>query len=166
MTKYSLDQIKAHPSFPFTDFRTDTLAFLMVELYWAELAREILGSVIESWQPGQEADGKDGNPILHLYDKTTFRSVRVILKFNDENRSPFPSSKGENTYYSFQPWMSVSMTPDGSAELNELVVAADLTEFAESQTRKFFKLHCLDGASVDDMENAIRDYEIEVGMPD
>lgn len=166
MTTYSLQHIKAHPGFPFTDFKTDTLSFLLLELYWAELARDILGEHEQSWRPGQEADGEDGNPILNLYNPKTSRSVRVIQKSNDENRPTFPNSKGEGTYYPFQPWMSGSMTQDGETELNELVMAADLSDVAEKLVRDFFQRHCIDEMSPEDMEASIRDYEIDAGMPD
>ena len=46
MPDYTLSQIKAHPNFPFGDFRDNPMSFLMVELYWVELFSEVVGDAV------------------------------------------------------------------------------------------------------------------------
>jgi len=59
-----LEQIKQHPDFPFRDFRSDDLQFLMLELYWAELLRDSLPEATAAdWGPEWAADPSDGNPM-------------------------------------------------------------------------------------------------------
>ncbi len=46
MSNYTLSQIKAHPNFPFGNFRDNPMSFMMLELYWVELFREVVGDAV------------------------------------------------------------------------------------------------------------------------
>jgi hypothetical protein len=78
------DQIKNHPLFPFGDFKSNDLAFLLLELYWAELFKSVLTEegelTLDRWQPQSPAD-RDGNPILHVVDRSVMplRALRITI---------------------------------------------------------------------------------------
>jgi hypothetical protein len=165
MAQYSFAQIKLHPAFPFLDFRTEPTSFLMLELYWAELFREVVGEALEGWSVLADAE-PDGNPILSVYNDGDGRALRVIQKVNDEGKAPLPERQGEGVYYPLQAWLNVASTPDGDAALNELVLFADASELAEAEARALIKLHCVEAAVESTLEAAIRAYEDRVGMPE
>ncbi len=86
-----LDQIKRHIYFPFRDFRSNDLSFLMLELYWAELFLTVLTEsgahqAVEKWTPQAPAERMDGNPILVVMDRVSspLRRLRIIQRFNSE----------------------------------------------------------------------------------
>ena len=165
MSRYTLAQIKAHPYFPFTDFRDNPMSFLMLELYWVELFAEVVGNAVSEWQPLSDAS-PDGNPILSLVNVSHARALRVIQKVNDDSKPMFPDAKGEGVYYGLQAWLNVGRTSDGDVELNELVMFADVSEYAEPEARSFIKLHCVELAPETVVEEAISAYEDRVGMPE
>ena len=165
MPAYTLSQIKAHPSFPFGDFRENQMSFLMLELYWVELFAEVLGDAVSEWNPLSDAE-PDGNPILSLVNLTHARALRVIQKTNDDSRPAFPEARGEGAYYGLQAWLNLGRTSDGEVELNELVLFADLGEHTEREARSLVSLHCVELAQEAVVEKAISAYENRVGMPE
>ena len=165
MPSYTLSQIKAHPNFPFDDFRDNPLSFLMLELYWVELFAEVVGDTVSEWRPLSDAE-PHGNPILSLVNLSHARALRVIQKVNEDLKPIFPDARGEGTYYGLQAWLNIGRTSDGEVELNELVLFADLSEHAEREARALIMLHCVDLAQETVVEEAIRAYENRVGMPE
>jgi len=165
MSSYTLSQIKAHPYFPFRDFRENPMSFLMLELYWVELFAEVVGDAVSEWRALSDA-APDGNPILSFVNDSHARALRVIQKANDDSKPTYPEARGEGAYYGLQAWLNVGRTADGEVELNELVLFADLSEAAEREARSFIKLHCVELAPESVLEKAIKDYEDRVGMPE
>lgn len=167
-TNYDLEDIKKHPAFPFADFEDNPLSFLMLELYWAELFRSVLGSQVQNWRPSDMAQ-PDGNPIFSAVHAHNGRSVRVVQKRNDEGKPSYPSAVGIGAHYPFQAWLN-AQTPAPPASSTddrfELVIFADISDEAEKQTRHFTQLYCIEGLSSDDLEKAIVAYEDKVAMPD
>jgi len=165
MTQYTLEQIKLHPSFPFSDFENNTLSFLMLELYWGQLFAEKMKDKGKDWSSLREAE-MDGNPIFCVTSLSQKRQLKVIQKINEENKPVYPSLQGESAYYPLQAWLNKSRTLDGITALNELVLFADLSSYAEKEALKLIQLHCIDLADIVTVEKAIQDYENRVGMPD
>ena len=165
MTQYTLEEIKSHSNFPFADFGSDPLSFLMLELYWSQLFAETMGKNGVGWSSLTEAQ-MDGNPIFSVTSLSLLRKLRIIHKVNEGNLPAYPASKGEGTHYPLQAWLNNSYTTDGNTALNELVLAADLSSEAEREALKLITLHCIDLADTTTVDNAICDYEDRVGMPD
>jgi len=168
----TLDQIKRHPYYPFRDFRTNDLSFLMLELYWAELFRTVLTEsgdyeAIEKWIPQAPADRQDSNPILDLMDRSTsrLRELRIIQRFNTEDLpeldldNPAPIHFSEDAYVPFAPGLTYGATDeDGSTPVDELVISSDISEACERLNREFIKKWCVDRVSVEAMQQALDDY--------
>jgi len=165
MPTYSLAQIKSHPDFPFAGFRENPLSFLMLELYWTELFRDIAGGILRDWMVLADA-APDGNPILSVVNCSNARALRIIQKVNDEGKPRYPDHQGEGAYYDFQAWLNTGYLSDGEVELNELVLFADVSTQAEREARALIRLHCVELASVAVVEDAIRAFENRVGMPE
>ena len=165
MSTYSLDQIKSHPNFPFDDFLTNDISFLMVELYWPELFKEIMGDAWGDWIPSQEA-ARDGNPVFSVHNRTEGRALRVIQKYNEESKPPYPQARGAGAYYGLQPWLGNTLTPDGEEELIELVMASDCSAQSEQENSRFIREHCLNKIAPDRLEELIVEFEQRVGMPE
>lgn len=165
MPAYTLEQIKAHPSFPFADYATNNLSFLLLELYWAQLFAEVMAEALEDWVPIEDAE-LDGNPILSVASMSHLRALRVIHKVNEESKPVYPATKGEGTFYSLQAWLNEGRTPDGATVLNELVLFAEPAHETEKEASRFIHLHCLEMADSEALERAIGEYESRVGMPD
>ncbi len=141
------------------------MSFLMLELYWAELFREVAGKALGGWSVLADAV-PDGNPILSVVNRADGRALRVIQKVNDEGKPRFPQRQGDGAYYPFQAWLNVGCTADGDTALNELVLFADASEQAEREARALIRLHCVEAAPEAAVEGAIRAYEDRVGMPE
>ena len=165
MANYTLAQIKSHPSFPFTDFESNPLAFLMLELYWSQLFAELMGDYGKNWSSTIEAE-MDGNPIFCATSLSLKREIRVIHKVNRENKPAYPVSVGEGTYYGLQAWLNKGFTVDGRTALNELVLYADLSPETEKEASTLIRLHCIELANEAAVERAIAEYEERVQMPE
>jgi hypothetical protein len=162
---YTLAQIKSHPDFPFERYQDDSLAFLMLELYWAQMFSELVGENAPDWVPLQAAE-TDGNPILSVGSLASRRALRVIHKVNEEHKPPYPSLRGEGAYYGLQAWLGSGMDPEGATELDELVLFADLGQNIEADVARLVRLHCIERADLETVERAIYDYEARVEMPE
>ena len=163
MTDYNLAQIKSHASFPFTDFDNNPLSFLMLELYWCQLFKELMGKKGVDWEVAADAQ-MDGNPILSVASLLHKRKLRVIHKVNEENKPVYPDHVGEGVHYGLQAWLN-----DGNFNanaVNELVVCADLSSFAEQEAINLIRLHCIDLVEEEVVEKAIDEYEVRVCMPE
>ena len=166
MATYSLAQIKAHPKFPFEDFLRDDVSFLMAELYWPELFKDVMQEAVSDWEPYGVPAARDGNPIFSVFSRASGRAFRVIQKFNEDGKPRYPDATGAAAYYPVQPWMNNSLTPRGDQELLELVLFSDCSALAEDINRTFIIHHCVKKQSADEMEKLIALYERRVGMAD
>lgn len=164
-TQFSLDDIRRHPKFPFDAWREDDVSFLMLELYWAELVRVILGDEMANYTPLWDTD-RGGNPILDITNQTARRGLRLILIENEENKPRYPENTGPVAFYSLYPFMNNSFLPDGETPVDELGMFLKLDERYTSYFEYLVRLHCCDYASVEQMEEAIAIYEAKFAMAD
>lgn len=165
MAKYTLSQIKSHPDFPFADFESNPLSFLMLELYWAQLFAELMKDNAGDWKSLRKAE-MDGNPIFSTTSLALKRQLTVIHKINTNNKPAYPAFVGEGTYYGLQAWLNNGYTADGETPLNELVLYADLSAETEKEAIKFIRSHCLELVDGETMQQNINDYEDRIQMPE
>lgn len=168
----TLDQIKRHPYYPFRDFRSNDLSFLMLELYWAELFRAVLtesgaSKAIENWIPQAPAERTDGNPILDVMNRSTspLRELRIIQRFNTEGLAeldlgnPVPVHFSGDAYVPFVPGLTYGATDEGGvAAVEELVISSDISEACERLNREFIRKWCVDRVSVETMQQVLDGY--------
>lgn len=153
------DAIKAHPSFPFTDFQSDDLQFLMLELYWAELFRlqwsapNAEASPVTTWEVRFPADRADGNPILSVINRTLSppRALRVIQRFNSENLPVVslddlkPVAHQGEVYVPFVPDLTGgAIDDDGESPIEELVISSDVSSACEELFSNIVRPWCVD----------------------
>ena len=168
----TFDEIKSHPHFPFCGFRDDDLEFLMLELYWVEVFRGIVGSArAVAWKPLFPADREEGNPMLHLIERSTPvpRMLRIIQRFNTGGLPELNLDTKDrlmfrgDAYLPFVPgltWAAVDPETLGPAE--ELVISSDVTPACERFLRWFLTAWCVDRISVADMDGGISKYWAQV----
>lgn len=161
--QFTLDQIKAHIDFPFADWETNDLSFLLSELYWAEIVSDVLGGVVENWQPIYETD-RDGNPILTLTNLEFRRGLRIIQHINDDEKPLYPQANGPEAFYPFYVFRNIAKVTEEEMEIEELVLLAIPSEQSEELARKFITLHCVDKISADVLESTIADFEKQFEM--
>lgn len=164
----TLEQIKAHPLYPFSGFRDDDLQFLMLELYWAELFRRNLPTtIVGDWQPEWPADPEEGNPILHVANRKLMppRMLRVIQKHNLEhlpelNLETFdPVYYRSDAYVAFAPDLTrAGLDEDMVTPIDELVIFSDVCEQCELLFEWYVQRWCVDHASAQVMEKPIAAY--------
>lgn len=152
---YNLAAIKDHPEFPFSAWQSDDVAFLMTELYWAELAREVIGSepaALGEWQPLFETT-RDGNPILSLANTRALRSLRVVMLGPRETEGdPDPD---------VTPFLGETYLDDGETEILELGMFARISLETEPVIRELIEHHCLRHDPPEMLEAMIAAFEYE-----
>ncbi|GEM_PF-1374343 len=163
-----LEQIKRHPDFPFRDFRSNDLQFLMLELYWAELLREILPeSVAADWGP-EWAANPSGSPILSVSNRQVMppRMLRIIQSVNDdrfpelnlETREPV-TYRGD-VYIPCGPSLTYGgIDQDLKTPIEELVIFSEVSEVCERMVRDYVRLWCVERVSEKRMEEVEETYE-------
>jgi hypothetical protein len=164
-TQFSLEDIRRHPKFPFDAWKRDDICFLMLELYWAELVRSVLGDEMANYAPLFDTE-RDGNPILTLTNLNARRGLRLIMIENVENKPKYPEKTGPDAFYSFYPFTNNGLLPDGETSVEELGMFITLDERFTSYFEYLVKLHCCDYASMAQMEEAIVAYEDKLGIRD
>lgn len=167
-----LEEIRLHPYFPFHDFESNDLSFLLVELYWAELIRMILSgldgrSYAANWLPAVPADRLDGNPILQIVDRTLSppRQVRIIQKFNMPRVPEFDLDtlallrfRGE-VHLPFSPSLTYeALDEDGTTPMEELVIFSDISSPCERLNQQFISKWCIERITVSAMEQMLDGY--------
>jgi hypothetical protein len=164
-TQFSLDDIRRHPKFPFDAWQEDDVSFLMLELYWAELVRVILGDEMVNYAPLWDTE-RDGNPILAITNQTARRGLRLIMIANEDNKPLYPNKTGQDAFYALQPFTNMGRLPDGETPVYELVMVVSLDDRYTSYFEYLVRLHCCDYASIEQMEEAIAAYEAKFSMAD
>lgn len=163
--QFTLDDIRRHPQFPFLAWKEDDISFLMLELYWAELVRVILGDEMANYTPLWDTE-RDGNPILTITNLTARRGLRLVMIENEENKPPYPETTGAGAFYSLYPFMNNGLLPDGETPLVELGMFLQLDERYASYFEHLVRLHCCDYVSMEKMEEEIAIYEAKFAMAD
>lgn len=170
----TLDQIKKHPLYPFLQYQTDDAAFLMLELFWTQLAKEAIGEdLAETAIPLMEAQQSDGNPILFFRLPEPARAVRVVLQSNQDGL-PLASELAEGA----PPvcYRSVAFFPDQAPlsfdtyppeKIDALLVFCDMeNDAALSCVMGMIRDFLVDGLGVDDIETRSEVYYSQLGYPD
>jgi hypothetical protein len=168
-----LEEIKRHPYYPFRDFRTNDLSFLLLELYWAELFQTIVSShdpkkqIHTPWNPKSAADRNDGNPIFHVINRTLApsRVLRIIQRFNTEKLPefdpdhPVPVRFKQDAYVPFVPGLTFGATDDdGTTPIEELVISSDISNACERLNRQMITNWCVEAISAVEMQKSINNY--------
>lgn len=86
-------ELEAHPLFPYNDFRTNSAAFLLLELYWPAVLAEALGPELTAQAVPLAVADRDtdllGTPVLlAVWFPQRGRGIRVL--FNDPP-DPWPA---------------------------------------------------------------------------
>jgi hypothetical protein len=134
-------ELEAHPSFPFNDFRSNVASFLLLELYWPAVLSEALGAELSSQAVPLAVADRDldafGTPVLlSAWFPRRGRGIRVL--FNDPP-DPWPADMPEPAPPHSRLFLSASVAtrpepwdfPDGGQlaapvrSMEELVAIAD-----------------------------------------
>lgn len=153
-----LEALKHHSLFPFTRWSEDVAQYAHVELYWTYLFYSVVaGNAWKPWHPRDRTG--EGNPIFSAVHLDYGRGVRVIQRLEHK--------PDEERYFGFQPFLSLTpaepYNPDQT--VLELCFLANISEQTEALCRSFWRRFCIELAPERDIEEAIRRYEDEVGMP-
>jgi hypothetical protein len=163
--QFTLEDIRRHPKFPFPDWKEDDISFLMLEIYWAELVRQILGDEMVNYTPLWDTE-RDGNPILTITNVNARRGLRLVMIENDEKKVPYPEKTGADAFYALYPFISHGRLPDGETPVEELGMFLQLDERYGSYFEYLVRLHCCDYVTIDRMEEEIISYESKFSMAD
>lgn len=162
---YTLEDIRQHPAFPFQDWRKDDFQFLMLELYWAERVRTVLGDDMAGFAPLFDTD-RDGNPILDVTNPGALRGLRLVVSENEEGKPVHPQSTGPGAFYPLYAFLNVGRLPDGETAVDELVLLVSLDERFSDHVDTFIRWHCIEAVSTEEVEALLAEYEDNVGMGD
>jgi hypothetical protein len=164
----TLNEIRNHPHFPFRSFRNDDLEFLLLEQYWVELFREIVGQACGgAWTPLFPADREEGNPMLHLVDRSASppRMLRIIQRFNTASLPELDLDTFEevtfedDAYVPFVPGLTNNaISPETLGSAEELVLSSDVTPACERMLRQFIGAWCSERVPVSVMESMISEF--------
>jgi hypothetical protein len=164
-SQFNLAEIRQHPKFPFEAWQEDDVSFLMLELYWAELVREILGDKMQNYTPLWDTQ-RDGNPILTITNQTTLRGLRLVMIANEDNKPLYPEKTGTEAFYGLQPFTNIGRLPDGETQVYELVMLVSIDERFLDYFAYLVRLHCCDNVSMEQMDEANAIYEAKFGFAD
>lgn len=169
----NLDQLKRHPYYPFRNFRTDDLAFLLLELYWAELFPKIISGNqdgvrhIREWVAQSPADRENGNPVFHVINRSNspFRALRIIQRFNTEGLVELDLDKLSpvrftgDAYVAFVPGLTYGATDDdGTTPIEELLISSDISDPCERLNTALIRKWCVERVSVETMQQTVDAY--------
>lgn len=164
-----LDQILSHPLFPFADFRTNDASFLMLELYWAAVARDALGSEVSALVDPLQVTEQDkenwGDPLmLDFWIPNQRRGARVTLSENDEN---LPACRDVldklNCFASIVVYTTRRGITGPDDEIDQICFRADMSEVARSVVMQFMKAFLVQGVEVDEVEPNYYDFCVRTG---
>lgn len=158
-----LRALMAHRAFPFADWQSNDLSFLMLERFWAEFFRDIVGPTASEWRQRFPIP-RDGNPIITVGHPRTRRAFRVIVTVNEDDLPVYPERSDDGSYYLLTAFMNNADELDGLPPWNELGFFAEMNPAMLDDARFFIRAHCVDGASQEEMERWILDYERRLGL--
>ena len=158
---FTLDDIRRHPAFPFAGWQEDDLQFLMLEMYWAERVRGLLGEDLSGFSPQFDTD-RDGNPILTVTNLETLRGLRLVVIENDEDKPVYPDATGAAGFYGLYGFMNDGRLPDGETPVDELVLLVHLDERYAPHFDALVTAYCKDGDTPDQMEARLQAYEAQL----
>lgn len=160
-SQQKLATLKRHPLFPFAGMTTDPGQYALAELYWQYL---FYSSVPDAqWRPWHAPDRTlEGNPIFSAINLGASRGVRVIQNINGSG----PSEEGP--FFAFLPFLSYTPAEphDPNLTILELCFVADISESTEARCVRFWQRFCIERASEDEIEQDVKAYEDEVGLPE
>ena len=173
----NLNELKRHPYYPFLDFETNALSFLLLELYWAELFRDVVTASgtrppPSNWLSWFPAYFPDGNPIFHVIDRscTPPRTLRIIQRFNERNLQAFDYENPvlirykAGAYVPFVPDLTYGSTDeDAVTPIEELLISSEITPACERLNREFIAMWCVERVSVEAMQQQLKVYWDFVG---
>lgn len=162
---YTLEDIRQHPAFPFPDWQEDDFQFLLLELYWAERVRAVLGEDMSGFTPLYDTE-RDGNPIVTLTHTGALRGLRLVVIENDEGKPAYPDATGPGAFYPLYPFLNSSRLPDGETPVEELVLLVALDERMSDHVDAFIRWHCIDNLAGEELEARLQKYESDLGQSD
>jgi Icc-related predicted phosphoesterase len=169
----NLEQLKNHPLYPFNNFQSDDLTFLLLELYWAELFSDVFANaqnsncLLSDWTARSPAEREDGNPIFNVINHSTqpSRALRIIQRFNTEHLVELNLDKLSpvkfigDAYVAFVPGLTYEATDDdGITPIEELVISSDISESCERLNTFFIKKWCIEHVSIATMQTILDDF--------
>jgi hypothetical protein len=154
----NLEQLREHPSFPFSAFKQSDLEFLLLEMFWVEFFRACLNksSQVQDWTPLFPAE-RDGVPILVIVNTRINRAVRVHMRTNDAGKPLYPADNldmADKYFLPFDLWLDSTYDSTGTVEYPGLVISTDMSSPALELARQIMSSFCRDETS----EEAIRDW--------
>lgn len=164
-----LSQILRHPLFPFADFRTNDASFLMLELYWAALAREALGEEVSALAVPLQATERDtenwGDPLMiDFWIPDRRRGAKVTLL---ENTEGLPACRDTPDKFDCFPSIVIYMSRRGITgpydEIDQICFRADMGEVARSTVAQFMNAFLVQNADVDEIEPQYYDFCTRTG---
>ncbi|SFJ61241.1 hypothetical protein [Jannaschia pohangensis] len=167
----TLDELRAHSLFPFADFRENDASFLMLELYWAALAREALGEDFAArCQPLQaaERDAEDvtyWEPVmLDFWRPDLRRGARILLLENPEGL-PYCRDVASKTdcAVSVDLYFQRRGVTGPEDEIDQIVLLADMSDLARTVTTGALRRFLIDGATPAEMEAEWDDFLTRTG---
>ncbi len=158
-----LDQIVAHPLFPFADFRTNDASFLLLELYWAAVAQRALGPAAAQVVPLMAADRDPegwGDPVmLDVWMPDRRRGAKVLLAENPAGR---PACREAADKFACFPSIIVYTQARGiegpDDEIDQICFCADMSEVARGVVLQLLDAFLLRGVPVEGIEPWFDDF--------
>lgn len=172
----SVNDYKKHPLFPFADFRTNDASFLLLELFWTQVAREALGEELSqqcvSLQACERDDGEEPfyDPLMiDFWIPDMRRGAKVTLNENYESLPHCtPEMKGDQRFKCYGSYLFYGQYrgvtgPDD--EIEQIVFASDLTDdaitFVQQGLRQFF----IEKISLEEIDRQQKEYSKKMNFP-
>ena len=156
---------KKHPLFPFADFRTNDASFLLLELFWTQVAREALGEELsQQCRPLQKCERDDGpepfyNPLMiDFWIPEMRRGVKVVLQENFDNSVLRINAKGKERFQCYDPfgfhgqYRGVTGPDD---EIEQIVFGSDLQDDSIQSTQNGMRAFLIDKISLEEVDRLV-----------
>jgi len=164
-----LSEITAHPLFPFSDFRDNDASFLMLELYWAALAREALGEEVSTKALPLQATERDdeafGDPLMiDFWIPSLRRGAKVTLLENAEAQPACRDSLDKLACFpSIVAYMSRRGISGPDDEIDQLCFRADMGDVAQEVIAHLLRKFLLEEAAPSVIEAWFDDFCARTG---
>lgn len=168
-----LSEIKKHPLFPFADFRKNDASFLMLELFWTQVAQEALGEALsEKCVPLQDCERdveEEYNPVvLDFWIPEIRRGARVILRENYDNQPYMHDAKGDEKFTAYFPFCfhhsfrGVSSPDD---EIEQILIHADMSPVAIKTVQEKLQDFLIKACTEEEITKQWSDYMMKNNFP-